>query len=137
MEKFLPVFGWTGIEMWEIRFPHLVPPALLEKEKAFLDQAVHDYDRGEYEDAFKDCRSFTQSLRRRSEELNLAAGVGREEWKRADHYLSLALHEDAPPHKVVRADAEFAITLVWAIFQRVAQSLDKPRTSPEPPRLSS
>ncbi len=133
VEKFLPVFGLAGIELWELRFPQLFAPALLAREKEFLDRAVHDYDRGEYEDAFKDCRNLVQTLRKRSDELNLAGVVGKEEWKRANDYLSLALHEDAPPHKVVRADAEFAITLVWALFRRVAHSLDNPKATPEAP----
>lgn len=133
VEKYLPIFGWGPCELWEVRFPVLPTPGPIMKEKNYLDQAVQDYDKGEYEDAFKDCRNVIQSFKKRSDELGLASLVGKEEWKRANDYLSTALHvEEEIPHKIVRADAEFAITLAWAIFRRVAHSLEKPKATPEP-----
>lgn len=129
VEKYLPIFGWGECELWEVRFPVILAPATLTKEKGYLDAAIKDYDKGEYEDAYKDCRHLVENLNLRADELSLSNLIGDEEWTRAKKYLSTAMHvEKEIPHKIVRADAEFAITLTWAIFRRVAHSLANPKT---------
>ena len=124
VEQFLPAFGLGTHELWEMRFPLPKNSGRLTVESRLLDRAVEDYNRGDYEDAYNDARQMVESLKNRAAELDLEMIVGPQEWKRAMSYLSIALHaENEIPRRVVRADAEFALTLARAVHQRVAHAV--------------
>lgn len=128
VEEFLPSFGLGDYELWELRFPRHPLPDVLESETSLLRKAVHDYNNGEYEDAYQDCRKLVEGLRAKESALGFEGIVGKEEWKRARDYLSIALHSDSEiSKKIVRSDAEFAISLVRAITRRIASAVAAPK----------
>lgn len=133
VETYLPVFGFGSHELLELRLPMLAVPESLQREADLIKAAVSDYNRGEYEDAFADCRKLVESLQVREKELALETAVGSEEWKRLRDYLSIALHsDDKIPKRIVRSDAEVALRLAQAGFVRVAASIGSPKHHPVP-----
>lgn len=128
VETFLPALHMGKVELWEVRFPSLPTPKALAEEYTLLQRALHDYNNGEYEDSFNDCRQLFETLEKRADELSLPTSIGSEEWGRAKRYLSMALHSQQEiPRRIVRADAEFAISITRATFRRVAAALASPK----------
>lgn len=126
VEEFLPTLGFGRYELWEVPFRQMKPAEPLVHEFTLLSRALSDYNAGEYEDVYKDCRALVESLQKRQDELGLESIVGREEWKRANHYLSVALHAEREiPRRIVRADAEFAIVLGRAILHRIHHAIER------------
>jgi hypothetical protein len=127
VDEFIPGLGYGNTEVWEVRFPTAHLDASLAHERELLRRAMADYDKGEYEDAYSDCRKMVENLENRRKELDLDKIIGKEEWGRAQHYLSIAIHaENEIKRRIIRADAEFAISLTRAIYKRVADGLAAP-----------
>lgn len=128
VEEFLERFGYGTYETWRVRFPDLPHRDALAKEVELLDRAIEDYNKGDYEDCYRDCRNLVESLEARTnrDELKLGEFGASKQFTRAKGYLSVALHsEEAIPRRINRHDAELAISLTGALYRRVAQALDE------------
>lgn len=128
VEKFLDPFGYGDYEIWEIRFPTTPRPPSLQDEAAMLNQALTDYNRGDYKDCFSDCRDLLESISAKTGkgDLDLEGLEESELWAYAKNFFSKALHpEPRREGEPNRHDAEMALSMARAVYRRVAHAVSR------------